>query len=328
MFGHTSNEANAKPPKQKRGSLDEDIERIRAQLAGLRKNGQPVIAGPFTGEVGFELLYWIPFLRWAVRVCPELGEDLIVVSRGGVEGWVEGLGARYVDILALFEPEEFAAHRALADKQRDIKAFDQRVIERVQRELGIEEAAVLHPSMMFEAYFRFLKINQLAYVRALKRREDAAVDGLTSIYEPIRPRARPALPLTLPGDYVAVRFAGWIVVGIGRIVHSSDDELDIRPARQAFGRAQESHQSLAVQEPRSEQNAQLVAASGCRCRKENQRVAARAADDRRFLRLDIAGVEPDLAVTRVLEGEMDTASSRQKADRPANAGFRDLTRKP
>ena len=114
--------ANAKLPKQKRGSLAEEVERVRVQLASLRKTGQPVIAGPFTGEVGFELLYWIPLLRWSVRVCPELAEDLIIVSRGGVGGWVEGLGARYVDILALFEPEEFAAHRALADKQRDVKS--------------------------------------------------------------------------------------------------------------------------------------------------------------------------------------------------------------
>lgn len=198
--------ADAKAPKQKLGSLDEEVARVRAQLASVREAGQPVIAGPFTGEVGFELLYWVPLLRWAVRVCPELAEDLIIVSRGGVQGWIEGLGARYVDILALFEPEEFAAHRALADKQRDVKEFDRRVIDRVQRDLGIRQAGILHPSVMFEAYRRFLKINQLAYVRALERREDGAVDGLTSIYAPIRPPDRSAIPLTLPDDYVAVRF--------------------------------------------------------------------------------------------------------------------------
>ncbi len=44
---------------------------------------------------------------------------------------------------------------------------------------------MLHPSVMYQAYFRFLKINQLAYPRALTRSEDGAVEGLTSIYQPI-----------------------------------------------------------------------------------------------------------------------------------------------
>jgi hypothetical protein len=199
-------DVTTKAPKQKLGSLHDEVERIKLQLSSLPRAGQPVIAGPFTGEVGFELLYWIPFLRWAVRAVPELGENLIIVSRGGVQTWVEGLGARYIDILSLCEPEEFAAHRALADKQRDIKQFDRWVIERVERELGIEQATILHPSMMYEAYFRFMKLSQLGYVRALERRDDGIVEGLTSLYAPIARPDRSALPRELPEDYVAVRF--------------------------------------------------------------------------------------------------------------------------
>ena len=28
---------------------------------------EPILVGPWLGEVGFELLYWIPFLRWFAR---------------------------------------------------------------------------------------------------------------------------------------------------------------------------------------------------------------------------------------------------------------------
>ena len=32
--------------------------------AGMVAGGEPIVAGPWLGEVGFELLYWVPFLRW------------------------------------------------------------------------------------------------------------------------------------------------------------------------------------------------------------------------------------------------------------------------
>jgi hypothetical protein len=36
---------------------------LRQALQGIEGTGD-IIAGPWTGEVGFELLYWIPFLNW------------------------------------------------------------------------------------------------------------------------------------------------------------------------------------------------------------------------------------------------------------------------
>jgi hypothetical protein len=165
-----------------------------------------VVACPFTGEVGFELLYWIPFLRWAVQEVPELRGRLVVVSRGGVDGWIEGIDARYVDILSLCSPEEFARHRAISDKQREIREFERVVIELVRERLGAPDAPVLHPSLFYEYYFRFLKANQLAYPRALRDGPEGTVLGLTSIYQPIAAPARETLPADFPDDYVAVRF--------------------------------------------------------------------------------------------------------------------------
>src|SRR5204863_370345 len=114
--------------------------------------------------------------------------------------------ARYVDILTLFPPEDFAAHRALSDKQREVGEFESRVVDAIKRELGLGEVGVLHPSVLFEAYFRFLKLDQLAYARSVMHDADGTAEGLTSIYEPMDAPALGDLAGVLPDDYVAVRF--------------------------------------------------------------------------------------------------------------------------
>src|SRR5215212_1580110 len=59
----------------------------------------PIIVGPWLSEVGYEVLYWIPFLKWvaaAYRIAPE---RFVIVSRGGTASWYGGLGSRYGEIL-------------------------------------------------------------------------------------------------------------------------------------------------------------------------------------------------------------------------------------
>jgi len=198
-------DARSKESKRRK-TLDEEVDRVRLQVARVVKHRGAVLAGPFTGEVGFELLYWIPFIRWAVREFPELEERLVVISRGGAEPWLTGLQVRYVDILSLFPAEDFARHRALADKQRrGVAEFEHRVLDAVSRHLGLSEPAVLHPSLLYEAYFRFLKINQLAYPISVREGEHG-LDGLTAVYRPITVPEPGMLAEHLPDEYVAVRF--------------------------------------------------------------------------------------------------------------------------
>ena len=76
---------------------------VRATLSRFEQEADtPVLAGPWLGEVGFELLYWIPFLRWAVSEFPGLRRQLVIQSRGGVASWYEGLATRYVDLFDHF----------------------------------------------------------------------------------------------------------------------------------------------------------------------------------------------------------------------------------
>jgi hypothetical protein len=169
-------------------SLFETIDRIAA-------SGRPVLIGPWTGEVGFELLYWIPFVEWLRARWPISPDREVIVSRGGVASWY-GRGAdRYVDILALFGADEFRA--AVAEEKRKHRrpgAFDERVTDAVVRHRGLGDIDVLHPGLMFRAFAPYWS-DEAGY---------ALIDQFT------RPRLleRPAeaLRTPLPAEYVAVRF--------------------------------------------------------------------------------------------------------------------------
>jgi hypothetical protein len=195
-----------KTRKTREAALDALIERVRKEIASVAAGSDPVLAGPFTGEIGFELLYWIPMVRWAAREFPELQGRLVYVSRGGVKDWLVGLDAYYVDLLSLLPPEDFATHRALSDKQRQVREFEERAVEAVKHRLGFKRANVLHPSVLYNAYFRFLKVNELVYPKSLLHQEDGTATGLTSIYRAIDVPPLPPELEFLPDEYVAVHF--------------------------------------------------------------------------------------------------------------------------
>ncbi len=193
----------------KRLPVDElraDLEsRLEAQLAPLAERSGPVIAGPFVGEVGFELLYWIPFLRWAVARFPSLRGRLTVVSRGGTGGWYRGLDADYVDVLSIISPEQLVAQRA-ALKQRELSELDETVYTRVAADLGVDACDGLHPALLFNTFYSILKVDERAYVRAIAPRPDGVIDGLAAAYEQSRASDLPAVRERLPDEYAAVRF--------------------------------------------------------------------------------------------------------------------------
>src|SRR5688572_32227402 len=81
---------------------------IERELAAIARGRGPIIAGPWLSEVGFEALYWIPFLRWfedRYRVDPG---RVIALSRGGVADWYRDVAERYVEIFDHVDPGTFA----------------------------------------------------------------------------------------------------------------------------------------------------------------------------------------------------------------------------
>ena len=186
-------------------ALDEEDKRARHTVAQLAESDRPVLVGPFLSEVGFELLYWIPFLRWAVATFPALRGRLVVVSRGGVESWLTGIEANYADVFSVMPVSELVARRP-SQKQREVTELDRELLDRVERTLGLSGSVNLHPGVLFNQYYRLLKAQQHGYAKAVQRDGSGAVAGATARYEPLPPPPVDAIGAQLPDEYVAARF--------------------------------------------------------------------------------------------------------------------------
>ena len=158
------------------------------------RSGRPVVAGPWTGEIGFELLYWIPFLRKLKTRLRDV--PLNVISRGGSEAWYSGIAARYQDIFALIDPSEFRTETDLETrKQRSMGHFDRRLLREASRALGVERPVIVHPALMYNLLYPYWK-DQLPPRRLAEYLEPALLGGVS----------RAHVPTDLPDEYVAARF--------------------------------------------------------------------------------------------------------------------------
>ena len=116
----------------------------------------PIVAGPWTGEVGFELLYWVPFVRWCAETAALPPERLIVLSRGGTASWYRPFASRYMDVFdqvsaQAFRDQHDARVRELGEqKQTRVSDFDRELVETAARRANIGEWSLLHPSRMYE----------------------------------------------------------------------------------------------------------------------------------------------------------------------------------
>ena len=182
----------------RRGGIEAELElteqRVIDRLDRMRRGSQPIIVGPWTGEIGFELLYWAPFVRWAVEKFDLPAERLVVVSRGGTASWYGLTNSRYVDVFSVATPQEFRIRTEATKKQRGVSAFDRDVIRRVRAALGGGATQLCHPALMYALFMPFWK-DRAPLSRVLDHVRYRQI-------APPRPAALPPLPAT----YVAVRF--------------------------------------------------------------------------------------------------------------------------
>lgn len=167
-------------------------ERVLAWLSRMMRREGPVVFGPWTGEVGFELMYWVPFLRWVAQRFELPPERIIVVSRGGTEQWYRDFAAGYVDVFDSISPEQL--QRELRQKkQREISVFDRRLLAGVRKQHGARRLSLVHPLLMYRLFMPYWK-------------ETDSVRRVERFSVPARmPAAAERLP-ELPARYVAVRF--------------------------------------------------------------------------------------------------------------------------
>ena len=170
----------------------------------------PIIIGPWTGEVGYELLYWIPFVRWVVETLQIPREQLFVISRGGTSSWYGDLAYRYADVFSFVTFDEWTAPGAHppasswteVKRQKRLAArhgerLRAEVLYRVQQAYNLPHVVPLRPEIMQALFNPVWGLEEpIEHLRAYTR------------YAPITaPALGPELPLS---DYVAIRFyASW-----------------------------------------------------------------------------------------------------------------------
>jgi hypothetical protein len=173
---------------------------VEREIARLSRGAGPIIVGPWLSEVGYEVLYWVPFVRWIQAKYDIAPDRMIVVTRGGASVWYRDVAERSVEIFDLMTPEAYAlgnARRAAEGtgtlKQWSVSPMDRDIIDRVIQKMGVRTAAVLHPSMLYRLFQQFW----------LGHRPQAFLDRRTR-YGRIAPPQVDVPPL--PEEFVAVKF--------------------------------------------------------------------------------------------------------------------------
>ena len=171
------------------------------ELQRLQTTDKPLMIGPWVGEVGFELLYWIPFLNWALTTHGLDRRRLIVVSRGGAKPWYRHLTDEYLDVFSLFTLDEYReANEARWDKaghqkQYKVEQMDLDILERAKDRVGLKDVELLHPSLMYKL-LRFFWFDKAGI---------ALLDCHTN-YRRFAPIEESEIARRLPSQYVAARF--------------------------------------------------------------------------------------------------------------------------
>ena len=171
---------------------------IAETVAAIEAASGHTVVGPWLGEVGFEVLYWIPFLHWLFERHGIAPQNVTVVSRGGAEPWYEGLCGHYVDVFDSITAEEFRrstlelwAQTGGLQKQVAVRSWDEQVLDATLGE-GWRDQALLHPQLLYRL-FRNVWQGALPLCDFL----DRAVH---------RPWKVPDHELALPDEFTAVRF--------------------------------------------------------------------------------------------------------------------------
>jgi hypothetical protein len=169
-------------------------------LQRISNSGKPIIVGPWLSEVGFELLYWIPFLNWVKTYRPFDAERMYVVSRGGAGIWYQNITKHYIDLFDFYTPEQYRAKNT--DRQRENKQkhlaltdFDREILKVAYQQIGSKECDLLHPMYMYQLFYAYWK----------SRMSVKAVDDFTS-FERLPAVDTSFVAPHLPDNFTAVRF--------------------------------------------------------------------------------------------------------------------------
>ncbi len=173
--------------------------RVERDIARIASGTAPLIVGPWLSEVGYEVLYWVPFVRWVQSHYGIKASRLTVVTRGGAAAWYRDITSQSVEVFDLVTPEQFAAGNVQRSaetggslKQWKMTSVDQALVDAAAKRAGLVGARVLHPSLMYRLFEQFMLGHR--HNDFLRRRTIYRVIDIPDV----------ALP-DLPADYIAVK---------------------------------------------------------------------------------------------------------------------------
>jgi len=178
------------------------INRDRLNNETLAKS-KLVIFGPWLGEVGSELQYWIPFIR---RIRQELFPDkrVIAISRGGVESWYKDITEEYIELFHYLSINEYIRLREVIvqnaglEKQLIMVSQEKSLINKITEENRLDDYYIIHPSTMWKEVLPWAEgkafINNILSMFSFKKFE------ISEKYKNIVDK------FNLPRKYLAVKF--------------------------------------------------------------------------------------------------------------------------
>jgi hypothetical protein len=138
---------------------ERDLER---EVARVVRGSTPILVGPWLSEVGYEVLYWVPFVRWVAARYDIPPDRIVVLSRGGAAAWYADFATEAVEVFDLLDPATFAARnaeRAAAGsgtlKQFVASGLDRELLDAAANRLGLAHPRVLHPSRLYRLFRQF-----------------------------------------------------------------------------------------------------------------------------------------------------------------------------
>ncbi len=169
-------------------------------------DGDHIVVGPWSSEVGYEILYWIPFVNY---LCAEGYIDpakTCLVTRGGAAAFYASRFAHTVDIFEQIGVDDLRAAKAEAmergdtQKQYEETILDERLVAGAIEKAGFDPAGtrVFHPKLMYN----FLS----AYWAGGKGAVPFGAVLDSSLAKPFELGEDPELSRRLPSEYVCIKF--------------------------------------------------------------------------------------------------------------------------
>lgn len=124
---------------------------IFARYLSLSK--KPILCGPFRSEIGFECLYWIPFLnQFRLRYAIDRNR-LIAIGRGGSAVWYDMAGTadlyEHVPVETVRQWGILASQQTGSLKQQRVEPWERHVCGLTAHALGIPKYHQISPSWMY-----------------------------------------------------------------------------------------------------------------------------------------------------------------------------------